>query len=427
MNILALIIIILTVAPIVIGLLFGLLRGWRRSFLLLILVIVAAVLSFALCGVVSNAVLDINVQDLTIRELVAEYVENALNGIDISNLVVAFVECLAKIVIFFALFLVSLFLFWAIVFPICKLFVKPGRNRDGVIKRRRLFGAIIGTVRGAIIGACFCIVLSGLFVQIGKVGVVMNDVANLQKSEPSETAIAQSATDQTQSSNDILDKFSPFIEYSDTNVSKIYGKFDKVFGWVSSAETVDANGETRQVTLPGMVDAIQGVVKMANQVVRLKDVLHGTDLNGVDISELKDIFNNLDNINGDLSDEARQTITDTLGAISDGLDLPIDFSSIDFENVNFTKEGELIEDLINYSKQDTITEEQAEEIVTEILDSNLVLPALQNSGVNSDSVLSESQKDVVSQKLDEIEAAGSAEQDKIDQLRDLLGLTQSAV
>lgn len=421
MNYIALAIILITVLPVVFGLLLGLMRGWRRSLLRLVLVLVAAVLAFTLCGVVGNAVLGIEVEGQTLREAIVQQVEQAMQGVDISDLAVAIVESLVKVLVFLLMFALLLFLTWTIVYPICKIFVKPGRNREGVVKKRRLIGAGIGLVQGAVVGLCFALVLSGLLAQVGKVGQLAGDFDDIGQSQ---TADSDMDDEQYSDGASMDETMTMFVEYAESPVCKFYDNFNTVFGWVSNAQ-VTTDGKTRTVTLSGTVDALQGVAKMAKQFARLSDAFDGTDIKNANVDDIKDIFAQLDSINGDLSSESRRTITDTLKAVGDSMDLPLDLDDIDFDRVDFSREGEVITDLLEYSKQDSISKEEADKIVDDILDSDLVLPALSGSGVDGSGVLNDQQKDVVSQVLTDIEQEGQIspeKKDKIDQLRDLLGI-----
>ena len=444
MNYITLAVILITILPIVSGILLGLLRGWRRATLRLGLILVALILAFSLCGVISKSVMNIQVTDKKLSAYLADMIKDSFPQADLSNIAVALAQSLTKIVVFLLLFSLFLFLTWAIAYPICKIFVKPYKDSEGNVKRRRLIGAAIGAGQGLIVGFAFCIIISGLCFQVGKIGHAVNtlqglsdagvnasaQVVNVQAfaDEDKEGEPAQPAIDP-----ELMKILNIFIDYSDSSTGKFYDAFSKPFEWVSSVEmtVTDENGETttRKITLSGTVSAVKGVADMAEQLIQLQDI----DFQGIisadgepNFDELYDVLGKLDEIKGELPDEAKKTITDTLSGLAEGMDLPvdIDFGSIDLDKVEFVKEGEIIEDLCGYAKEDSITEEQASDIVDDILDSNIVLPALQNVDLPDD-VLSDEQKDVVEQVLDakaDEYADDPDMQSKIDKLRDLLGL-----
>ncbi len=433
MNYIALGIIVLTLLPIICGLLLGLLRGWRRSALRFGLVILALILAIALCGVVSSAILNMQVpgEEITLREFIVQMLADTLQGIDLGNLGSALAESVLKIIMFVLLFDAALFLTWAIVFPICKIFVKPYKDSEGNVKKRRLIGMGIGAVQGLVVGLVFCIMISGLAFQVGKLGnavVYLNDLqGSTAKTSEDSTSSGDSGESSSQAGMEILDMFS---EYTETSTGKFYNSFSTIFDAVSR---VDLPESDRKITLSGTVDAVNGMAQMAHQVKQLQDVdfsnlfnFDGDKGDNVDLQKVNEVFEALDSINGDLSPEAKETIKDTLSAIGDSMDLPVDldFGDVDFDKVEFAKEGEIIGQLVDYAKQDNPSQEDAKDVAEKVLDSNLIVPALQGSNFNAEDVLTEEQRETISDVLDELESDESKniDPDKLQALRDLLGL-----
>ncbi len=439
MNYVAVGIITLTIVPIIFGILLGILRGWRRSLLRFGLVIVSLVLAFALCGVVGHAIMNMQIPSagMTVNEFIVQSITEATQGVDISTISTALAESLIKITVFLLLFGLIMFVTWAIVYPICKIFVKPYKDSDGNIKKRRLIGAGIGAVQGLIVGVMVCIVFSGLSLQAGRIGNVVNQLAelegNLQTDQGGAQTLSDSAVGEQSDPTAQLDTeiFQVFIDYADTSTCKFYSVFNEPFNWLSQVDITHEDGTSRKITLSGTIDAVDGVVKMAKEVVNLQGVLENIDLENihqaedkVDLKEMKDIFKNMDIINENLSPEAKETIKETLDSISDSFDLPVDldFGSIDLDNVKFEHEGEIVEDLINFSKKESLDQDETTEVVQDILDSTLAIPVLQGSDINCQEFLLDYQREMVEVALQEIEAEGSVDQSKIDALRELLGL-----
>lgn len=432
MNYIALGIVAMTIVPIVFGILLGLFRGWRRSLLRFGLIIVSLILAFAFCGMMAKTILNINVQGQTLGEYISEMIKDAAQGVDISNLASALVESIIKIASFLLLFGLLMFLTWAVVFPICNIFVKPYKDSEGKVKKRRLIGAGIGAVQGLIVGFAVCIVLSGLCFQTGRIGEVADKLADLNIGGSSVTASSEPTPSGSNEAAAMSDVLKVFEEYKSTSTGKFYNSLSAPFDMISRVETIGSNKETRKVTLSGTVDALDGIVKLAGKLSDVQQKVKDLDINQklesgeeIDFKDLKDTFKELDQIKGDLSDEAKETIKDTLSAVSDSLDLPVDldFSSLDLDELNFEQEGDTLESLFNYSQQkEEIKEEDAKEVVKDVLESQIVMSVLESSDINVDEVLNEEQKDVVEDALDQLEEEGDIDQEKIDALRKLLGL-----
>ncbi len=424
MNWIALYVVGMIVMSVIVGLLLGLLRGSRRALLRLILVVVSFALAFALCGPVSKSLMNIKIPspkggEATLGEFLATTLSEAMSGFDLSSIGVALAQGMIKIMTFMLLSQLLLFLTWAIVFPICKIFVKP-RKKDGKVKRNRPIGLVFGAVQGLIVGLVMCAVMSGLFFQTGRVAAAATDFIEMSQSESQPD---EDTSDSQNSPAEVPEFLKVFAEYPESGTGKFFDKVSgKFFASLSQVKTEDG----KKVTLPGTIDAIDGVVKMAKAMVKLENVnfadmfVQGGDFQ-TNFDELQKILKELDNVNGDLSKEARETIMSVLNGLNENMDLPVDFSSIDLSEVKFAEEADIIKDLHDYSQKDTITNQEAEDILGKLVDSNIALPVLQSAGVNAEDLPSQ-QKEVISDILDDMEAAGEAEQSKIDALRDLFGL-----
>lgn len=409
------IVIVLTVLPIIVGALLGLTRGWRRAFLRLILVGVSLGLAFALCGVVAGAVLNINVSGgITLRQFIVNKLADALNGVDISSLAVAITESIAKVVTFALLFAVFLLLTWAVVFPICKIFVKPWKNNNGEVKKRRLVGMTIGAVQGVAVAFCFCVVFSGLFFQAGRLGNAAVELVELEQAvQPSKTESKSDAP------NNPLQIFS---DYANSSVGKFY---DSLGGGMFKTLSRVTAADGRNITLPDTVDAIEGAARIAKEIAALRDFdIEAMFKNGefdVDFEEFSEILGNLDSIKNSLSLEALETIQSALGSLSDGMNLPVDFGEIDLQGISFVEEGNVVKNLYSYTQNDTFTQQDAKDVVREITDSNIVLPLLQQSQMDIGSKLNEAQLNAVSETIDEMQSEGY-DASKLDEIRKLFGL-----
>lgn len=204
--------------------------------------------------------------------------------------------------------------------------------------------------------------------------------------------------------------------------SKIGGK---AFDLVASVKMTNEDGEVEKVTLKGQIDAVSGLLKLAKNADKLQNINFGTDGIVGCSDSIKEVFDLLDDINRDLSDESRKTLNRIVESVAENMlppDLPIDVTVIDFTTVDFAQEGQIITDLSAYaSKTDAITEQDAEDIVQKVTESNLIIPLLTSTG-DIDLKLGEEQKAKASEIIAKYEAENTYEAAKIAQVKDFLGL-----
>lgn len=426
MNYLVLAMIVLTVLPIVAGFLIGLIRGIKRSVARAVTIVLCVVAAWLLCGVVSNAVLNAEMpgQGLAVKDFLMQQLTEMMSGIDLSDIILPFVQSLVKVLTFVILFWALQFLTWIIVTPICSAVFRGKDKRKGKVKpkRHRLIGSVIGVVQGLAVALVICMVFSGMFTQVGRLFAMAQD---LPQAEQSAETYEMSSEDETapegegsEAMSEVLEMFS---DYADSGVGKFYQSLTgKPFEWLSSVTT--DKGDT--VTLPGLVDSMEGVARMAREVVKMGEIDFAAMMSSGDFSDLKEILGNLDAIKGDLSEQALETINGLLQPMSEALNLPIDLSSLDLNTVEFAKEGEIIENLYGYTQANAeeLTVEDAKDIVKQIGESQLILPVVQSASEDITSSLTEEQTDFISSAIDSIEEEQSLSQDKIDALREIFGL-----
>lgn len=464
MNYITLAIIALTVLPIVFGVLFGLMRGSRRSLLRLILVLICIVLAFVLCGVVARGVLGMEISKYVGSEdgesvTVKDYLLMILNGMlgdkmpeSVGTLVVILVEIIVKVVLFLILFGVLMFLTWAIVFPICKTFVKPKKVKDSkgetIVKKRRWLGAIFGLIQGVAVGLCVCIVLSGLLVQTNKLMVAINEFAGGESdNEVASTTnkgeftlmdnevdgeegnfddgyIDDEETDDEQpdgpgSFGGFEDISGKITEYSDSIFGKMYNSIGaKPFDWL--AKVKDADGKT--YTLSGQVDAISGMIKMARILLDMLNQFQSGDIFANGIDGIVDLFNQLAMLN-ELGPEAKGTINAILQDVASSM-LGDSFGDVDLSgitDVDFAKEGQIIQDLYDYSQKETLTKEDTKDMIEKAAESDLVLTVLESSGSNLSNEFADN-KDMIQDAIDGMENIDEARKDR---LRDIFGINKT--
>ena len=399
MNYITVAIVALMVLPILVSVLLGLLRGSRRSLLRLALVIVSVVLAFALCGVVAKPMLGADISNsvgaegpMTVEQYLVQMLGEAIPDA-VTAVLLAIVQSIVKVIVFLLLFLVFRFLTWAIVFPILKIFVKPKKVRytDGSTgrKKRPFLGLLVGLVQGAVVALCICVVLNGLFMQTNKIVTMASDLGSISEQQTMTLADAEEDGDEEfdpddgynkddeQPSENPLEDLGEFgamlSEYTESKLGAFYNKIGgKAFDWLSEVE--NANGD--KVTMSGQLDAIRGVVEMAKELMNLKDINFQNLFAEGNIDAIRDIFNSLQNINGNLSKESRDTIKGVLSSLSEELDLPVDLSDVDFNKIDFGKEGEIFVELLEYRNNDEIKPEDVKDMLESMVESDLILDVL---------------------------------------------------
>lgn len=475
MNYIIVAMLVFTLIPIIFGVLLGLLRGWRRAVLRLGLVLLSIILAFILCGVVADKVSDLSIPGITngtvsetLNEMIASYMPTEGMAEALMSIVVPLIQSLIKVLEFLPLLALFLFLTWAIVFPICNIFVKPKKvtKEDGTVvkKHGRLIGAAVGLVQGVIVAACVGVVLTGIMAQANNVITMANDISSIGNGSQTmalsdggddfdidfgtnekddkvdyvpddDNTYDDGKTDYDSddgynynggdSSDDTMAEVMAILnEYMDSSLGKIYQSIGaKPFDWLSQVKT-----DSGTITLSGQIDAVRGVVDMAKELMRFQDVDFDNLLDSTNIDNIKDIFNSLEAIKDNMSPEAKQTIKKVLNSVGAEMGLPVDFSDIDLDEIDFSKEGEIFAELLDYNTKDGITPEDAQDIVEKMANSDIILDVLEsNENVNIGSQLKDSEhRNAIEEKIDELESSGSYAQSKIDALRKIFGLNSNS-
>lgn len=451
-NIITYSVIGLTIVPIIIGALLGWSRGWRRATLRLGLVLLSMVLAFVLRKVIGNAIASAQIiQGQTISEFLTNTLIQSVNadaGSSLYGTVFGAVDSIVKGIVYVISFLSALsilmFLTWAIVFPICKIFVKPklveapaaadGKTGKPKYKKYGLIGAGIGAVQGLLVAVCCCIMLTGIVVQCNN---ALGVVGSLQAQG------TQQGGEQSEMLNDltaILDSYtqSSTCAFYNTNACQ------SIFNKTSEIKTVNEDGSVTTTTFAQKMEDLKAVGETLEQAMRFGDLDFGSllDKNADPAvreeaqNKVKDIFDRLGEIQGNMSEEGKQMLNDFIGGVADsigeqlGQDFPLDLKNLDFSNVDFKKEGEVFSDLVDFATNPPTeindeTKEEIKGVVDDVVKSDLVFSVLESNKDNIDLQQSfdEEQLDQLGEILDEVEQDLDPElQDKLDSLREMLGL-----
>lgn len=282
-----------------------------------------------------------------------------------------------------------------------------------------------------------CVILNGLFVNIGNVMAAMENeqqpetTASVKFLAAADDSSSGGGTDDgSQSAEQMQQLAAAFKEYQASGISQMYSKIGgKAFDLVASVKMTNEDGEVEKVTLKGQIDAVSGLLKLAKNAEKLQNINFGNDGIVGCADSIKEVFDLLDGINKDLNDESRKTLNRVVESVAENLlppDLPVDITVIDFTTVDFAAEGQIISDLSAYAgKKDAITDEDAEDIVKKVTESNLIIPLLTSSG-DIDLKLGEAQKNKANEVIAKYEAENAYDAAKIAQVKDFLGLNDAA-
>lgn len=432
---------IATIAIVVFGLLLGLLRGSRRSVLRLLLVLLCVVGAYFLKDVITSALLKVQIQGSTIEQFITNLLPEDIRSM--SEVAMPLVNTILSVLSFLLGFAVLQLLSWAILFPILKIFVKKGK------KKHALVGGLVGAVQGVAVAFVICVVLNGLFVNVGNVMAAMDEsesggaetvaiVATADESGAATDETGGSVTDGTQtdgegnggggggSKTDMLDNFYALLKsYPDSKISQMYDKIGgKAFNLVSTVKMQDQDGNEQKYTLKGQTDAVLSMLKLAKRA----EVFQNIQVQGgiADCGEsIKAVFDLLDEVTKDLSVESQEMMNTMLNKAAEVLipDLPVDVSVIDFTKADFAHEGEIIVNLTSYAKKtDSITAEDAKNIVDNVMESDIIIPLLSSAVDNLDLKLSEDQKSAAQNVIAQYEADENYNAEKLAQVKAFLGL-----
>ena len=445
-NYLILAIVVLTAVPILFGLLLGLLRGSRRALVRLLLVILSAVVAFALCGMVADKIVEVDVsQALEVEGPVtlAEYVAQLL-GEDMAALgdvVLPIVQSLFKVISFLLLFGLLCFITWLIIFPILRIFVRPKQVRDGSgrVKKKKhpLFGGIFGLVQGVVVALVVCIVFNGFFMIAGDVIEISDGIAEISNSMPSGEPATYAEEGESGDvmedggSGDGLGGFNIkalLDEYKNSSIAKLYEKVGSTpFALLTQIKTADA----RTITLSGQIDGLKGIVNIAKEFLNFTKMDMETIYEKESIEQVKSILTNIQNIRKNMSDEAKEMVDKLISALSDSLGINLSFLS-KIDSMNVENEGKALETLGRLAQEDwsNKTEEElkadAKELIESLGKSELLFDVLDellgDQDLNIAESLGEEMTEQIDNAFDELVADGTLTQEKVDRLRNLLGM-----
>jgi hypothetical protein len=289
MGMITLVMLGLTAVGLGFGALFGLMRGRNRAILRLIMVAVCVVVAIVLRGPLTKVVMGININGQTLEQTLVSLFNQGEMAFpeSVQTLVLSLVEIIVGLLAYFIAFFALRVLTWAVVFPICKIFVHEGET----MKRGQ--GALFGLAQGVIVVFAMLMPLNGLIVQFDKIAdIKMQDKPLLEL--PANVGLE---------------------EYVNGPIGQTYSA---VGGWyfnmLTSADTLKFDDLTDMVVVAGnLAGSISGI----NESM---DVLQSDASTQDKTDALVDVGNRLIEVGKDvdnLSDEAKAQIDTLLGDLKE--------------------------------------------------------------------------------------------------------------
>jgi len=433
------------IVPLIVGLLLGMLRGSRRATLRIILVILCLVAAFLLRGVVTDKVMQIQINGQPLEQFIASQLPEDFASM--TDTIMPIITLIVTALVFLILFFSIKFISWAIIYPICKIFVKKARKKkDGTYgKKHALIGGVIGLVQGAAVALVLCVMLNGLFINLGSISEMASDLQNSSNGNTNAVMLAAETADGGEETADqggeqdnggeesgspmdaIMQKLQDLASYKESGICKAISKVggNKMFDFVVSVKTE----EGKKLTLTGQVDALGGLAKMAKELSAIQNMDLVGGLSDDVASDMAGIFNRLDEICGSLSEESKDTLNSIVQNVAGSL-LPensnLDLSVIDFNTVSFSNEGEVITRLNTYkdTSVENITPEVAKDVVEIVMQSDIILPLL-SSNDQFTIGLNDEQQEYAENVILELEQKPDSDKEKIEMLKKFFGLNDN--
>lgn len=372
------IILALTLIPIIVDGLLGLIRGRNRSILRLILVIISAVIAILAIKPIIGSVMSAEVEGQPLKDFVASQLLQGGSEFptELADLVFMIIEMFVSVILYFVVFLVVKFITWLIVFPILKIFVKKGEHTG------RLAGLVFGLLQGIVVAFLICAPITGLVTQVNKFTSI--DTSSIVQPEEGTQNPATNPVDNI-----------GLEEYIDSSLYKIYS-LTGGFLLDNIAYTTDANGN--KVTLTGTVDAFISILDLAEEAQNITtnmNILLDGEPTAEDLSTaLKGLGGSLvaigDGVNS-LDDSSKNVINSFISVIGDMLgqseeDIPQEvvdmFKNFDVNNLKLSSAGHAISGLASYFEKTTegfeafgqaITQDEVNAIVNGFADNPFIL------------------------------------------------------
>ena len=428
MNIFSLVMLGIGLISILFGFLFGLRRGLYKSIIRLAIVVICVLVTFLITKKITDLLLNIPVNGKPLIDVISESLTSGNDAESMRGLVdviVNIIKMVAQIIVFIVTFtllrIISMIPYCIISIIVCNSKkesenITEDDNNKNRPNKKKWFGGLVGIVQSIIIIAC----------TLGPINGLASNGSSLLKSLSTVEVDGKKVVDGD--FYELLDDLG-FLSYSDTVVCKMYNLTGS--GIYKSISIVkDNDGE--KVNIQSQIEAIDGGVKMVDAVLDFTKVDTSNGFTEEVKDSLVDIFNELDTIKNDMSEESVKELDNLINDVlvpminSSNTDIPINLEDVNFTDVDFAKEGEVISsfyDLIDKAEngEELNQDEVLEEVVNNLSDSTLILPVLsqivedlpEEEKIN----LSEEQKTKVKELIDNLD-----NKQNVEELKALFGI-----
>ena len=283
-------------ALVALGFLFGFVRGLNRSILRIILVVVSLVGAFLLSHELSHLLLDLNIGERTVKEELIALVNSSDIPIpeSVMNLIIAIFEIAVGVGTYFALFYLFKFVTWAIIFPVCKIFVRKG-------KPRRLWGGLVGVIQGLFISFVLVVPLSGMVYEVDKISKIEVDGHRLIEAEIIQDLDAYAESSTCKFYSDIGDwyfKMVTTVEFDDgkiVDITDVSDVVDSVVDLGNTAIKIDEHMSTMSSEESTPQEKLQAMKDLGDDFRHLEESIDGMgqvskDIINEVVPTIKDMF-----------------------------------------------------------------------------------------------------------------------------------------
>lgn len=373
---------------VVLGLLVGFGRGSKRATLRLILVLASIICAWIVKDTLVTKLTNLEIFSTETGKVnMLEYISQSLpeEMQSVSYLLEYIIKMLLTAVSFVIIFIVLKFI-TLIIYAILKhIFIK---------KSGRLVGGVIGVLSGLCISFAICVPLNGLICEVVEISKVEYD------------------------GNRLIDLSSMGEElslenYANSTISKTLTKFGNAF--FTKLTTITTN-EGKKLTLDEEIKAVSFMLTMTDNLNSISNIDLSSGLTNENVSEIKNIFVELDNMKQEMKDGSIDVINNTIKDIASsfGEDLPIDLTEFDLSSVKFANEGNILEQAYNYQNNGEI---DIDALVSSLSNSKLILPLAESLEFKVD--LNETQKNEVKNALSKLENVDSETKNSIEAMFNL--------
>ena len=341
----------LTALVLIASVLFGVIRGARRSILRLILILVCGVGAFLLRNVVKDLLLNLQIEG----ESFSQVLMNTLGELpeSLANLFNSLFDVLFVLIVYLLVFYALRFVTWILVYPFLKLIIRATEKKKDIISKKRGLGALFGLLQGLLIIIMAVAPISGTVSSVDRF---------VQLNFGTEEGLLDEATEEKLNGIGL-------IGYHDSTVGSIY---DKVGGWYLDIVSSTTREDGTKTSLPKMTTTIENTVEVIAVFGSSKDLVETITAEetskedrtkalkdfGAKVKEAgdkaKELGENEQTLLNDLAGIAVEIVggssgEETVALVGEGADL--------------TAAGQAIIDIGNYYETKTIEDEKVAEIV----------------------------------------------------------------